>query len=277
MSEIAYARPLVIRMLARLKKKRRNAGRCVLASLHAGTDTATDVYIAAQGKIARELDIEYRLYRFPRSVSCRALKEHIEMLNEDRVVKGVIVHQPLPRQFDRGVCLEKLSPSKDIEGVAPDNLGRLLLGRPLFIPPTVSSILYFLKQSKVDLYGKDAVIVGFSPHIGRPLSLILGARLATVTIAQIGTYEKKRLPAYIRAADIVISCVGKADLIRGEWIKKGAVVIDVGISRHNGKLSGDVEFAKAVKRAAFITPVPGGVGALTPLFLYENLLKAAAL
>ncbi len=273
MAEIGTARSLAKNILARLKRKRRAAGPCALASLHVGNDPATDVYVSSQMKTARELDIEYELYRFPRTVSARTLGRCLDELNASKKIKGIIVHHPLPKGIDCGKLYSRIFPVKDVEGVSPENLGRILIGAPRFIPPTVLSVLCFLEKSGIDLYGKETVIVGFSPHIGRPLCLILGNRFSTVTVTHIATYEKKRLPAHLARADIVVSCVGKPHLIKGAWIKKGAVVIDVGISRQRGSIVGDVEFDKAAEKASYITPVPGGVGALTTLFLFENLLK----
>jgi methylenetetrahydrofolate dehydrogenase (NADP+)/methenyltetrahydrofolate cyclohydrolase len=156
----------------------------------------------------------------------------------------------------------------------PYNLGLLFIGEPLFISPTVLSALEFIKMTGVKLYGKDVTIVGFSTLIGKPLALILGRRFATVSITHIATSESKHLPFYVKNADIVISAVGVPNLIKGTWLKKGVIAIDVGIGRKNSKIVGDIEFEGAKEKAAFITPVPGGVGKLTSLFLFNNLIDA---
>ncbi|MBU2251537.1 MAG: bifunctional 5,10-methylenetetrahydrofolate dehydrogenase/5,10-methenyltetrahydrofolate cyclohydrolase, partial [Candidatus Omnitrophica bacterium] len=170
-----------------------------------------------------------------------------------------------------------IAPDKDIEGMNPYNLGRLALGNPLFIPPTVLSVLELIKFTGLALRGKKVTIIGASSIIGKPLALLLADKLATVTIAQIGTYEAGDLESYCRQADVLISAAGVPGLVKGDWIKKGAVVIDVGTAEKSSKISGDVEFEKAKESAAAITPVPGGVGRLTTLFLFDNLLRAERL
>jgi methylenetetrahydrofolate dehydrogenase (NADP+)/methenyltetrahydrofolate cyclohydrolase len=156
----------------------------------------------------------------------------------------------------------------------PYNLGLLFIGEPLFISPTVLSILEFLKMTGVDLYGKQVTIVGFSTLIGKPLALILGRKFATVSIAHIATYETKLLPVYIKNADIVISAVGQPHLIKGNWVKDKAIVIDVGIGKKGARVVGDIEFAQASLKASYISPVPGGIGKLTPIYLFKNLIAA---
>ncbi len=194
--------------------------------------------------------------------------------NKNKKITGIVDNTPFPSNFTEELIFSTIDHKKDIEGMNPYNLGLLFVGEPLFVSPTVLSILEFIKMSGIDLYGKQVTIVGFSTLIGKPLTLILGRKLATVTITHIGTYESGKLPFYIKNSDIVVSAVGKPHIIKGEWIKKGAVVIDVGIGEFNGKVVGDIEFEKAKRRAAFITPVPGGVGKLTSLFLFKNLIDA---
>jgi len=156
-----------------------------------------------------------------------------------------------------------------------NNLGKFFTGQPQFISPTVSSIICMLNQCRVKFYGKKATVVGFSSLIGKPLALWLGNQFATVSITHIATYEAGDLEAYVKEADILISAAGVPDLIKGSWIKEGAIVIDAGTAQKCGKLTGDVEFNEAKKKASAITPVPGGVGKLTTLFLYHNLIIAA--
>jgi methylenetetrahydrofolate dehydrogenase (NADP+)/methenyltetrahydrofolate cyclohydrolase len=276
MAKVIDTRPLAKRFLAELKRERSGVGRVSLASIIVGRESSSQVYVSSQAKLAKALRIDYRFYEFEKKVSLELLLKKIKALNRNTSVKGVIIHRPLPSGWDEA-CFSVLSPQKDIEGITPSNLGRLFFGQPLFIPPTVASVLEILKRTRINLYGKDTVIVGFSSHIGKPLSIILADRFSTVSITHIATYDKKKLPFYVRQANIVISCVGRPRLIKGAWIKKGAVVIDVGISRYRGKIVGDVDFQEAKKRASFITPVPGGVGPLTTLFLFKNLLKAVRL
>ncbi|MCF7888356.1 MAG: bifunctional 5,10-methylenetetrahydrofolate dehydrogenase/5,10-methenyltetrahydrofolate cyclohydrolase, partial [Candidatus Omnitrophica bacterium] len=142
---------------------------------------------------------------------------------------------------------------------------------------TVLAVLATIESLDIDLYGKDITVVGFSTLIGKPLVLLLGQKFATVTITHIATYQKQRLPFYIKNADLLISAVGKPHFIKGEWIKKGAIVIDVGVSKKGSKVVGDIEFEQAIKKASFISPVPAGIGKLTSLFLFKNLLKAKKL
>lgn len=276
MAEVITAQSIAKRLRTALKKKRKTLGKIALASLQVGKDEATEVYISAQKRVARQLDIEYKFYGFPKNASPQSVGKLIDELNKDNQVKGIIIHRPLPSAYDLSLLASGLLPPKDIEGITPYNLGRILLNKPVFVPPTVLSVLKVLEATGVELYGKDVVIVGFTAHIGKPLTILLGDRLSTVCITHIATYQKKRLPFYIRNADILISSVGKPHLIKGEWLKKGAVVIDVGIAKYKGKITGDVDFESAVKRASFITPVPGGVGALTTVFLFKNLIEAAS-
>lgn len=277
MPEILNTKVFADTLLGKLKKERAGLGKISLASLTVGNDAPTRIYIAAQKKLAKTLNIDYKVYEFKKTANINSVIELLKELNKSKVVKGIIIHKPLPSEWDEFRLLEILSPEKDIEGITPYNLGRILLRNPLFLPPTVMSVLEILKITRLNLWGKNVVIVGFSLHIGKPLSIILADEFSTVSITHIATYKKRELPAYIRKADIIISCVGHPHLIKGEWIKKGAVVIDVGITKYKNKISGDIEFEKASNKASFITPVPGGVGTLTGVFLFKNLLQAAKL
>jgi len=274
MSEIVNIRPLIDKLRISLISSGKNLAKKALAAVTVGCDHATCVYISSQQKLARELNVEYQLHELPENISQSRLEAKIHSLNLDPGVKGIIIHKPLPAEIDQFSLFSLISPDKDIEGVTPFNLGRIVLKQPQFIPPTVLSVLAIIDHSRIELYGRDIVLVGFSAHIGKPLSLILADRMATVNITHIATWEKGRLPDYIKQADVVISCVGKPGVISGDWIKPGAAVIDVGISRCNGKVTGDVEFEKAAEKASLITPVPGGVGPLTTWFLFKNFIEA---
>ncbi|MCK4810433.1 MAG: bifunctional 5,10-methylenetetrahydrofolate dehydrogenase/5,10-methenyltetrahydrofolate cyclohydrolase [Candidatus Omnitrophica bacterium] len=274
MAKILDVKPFADKMLKRLKRERKFFGKISLASIKAGRDSSRDVYIASQIRLAEELDIDYQLFEFGKGDDTRVL-ELIKSLNKNKLVKGVIIHKPLPGRWDEFGLLNNLAPSKDIEGITPYNLGRIFLKNPGFLPPTVLSVLEVLKIVDICIYGKNVTLIGFSSHIGKPLSIILTDRFATVSLTHIATYEKQYLPFFLRSADIIISCVGKPQFIRGTWIKKGALIIDVGISRYKGRLCGDVNFKEVEKKASFITPVPGGVGVFTALFLFSNLLKSA--
>ncbi|MDP2923021.1 MAG: bifunctional 5,10-methylenetetrahydrofolate dehydrogenase/5,10-methenyltetrahydrofolate cyclohydrolase [Candidatus Omnitrophota bacterium] len=245
-----------------------------LASLVIGKDYSIGVYLLSQKKLADELGVNYLAVDLDSNISLQQAVDRIIQLNEDKKITAIVANKPFPRDFAEEAIFSAINFKKDIEGMNPYNLGKLFMGEPIFISPTVLSVLEFIRMTKVDLYGKDVTIVGFSTLIGKPLALLLGRQFATVSITHIATYERERLPFYIKNADIVISAVGKPNIIKGNWIKKGAIVIDVGIGEKDGKLAGDIEFAIAKDNAAFITPVPGGIGKLTSLFLFKNLIQA---
>ncbi|MEK7689339.1 MAG: bifunctional 5,10-methylenetetrahydrofolate dehydrogenase/5,10-methenyltetrahydrofolate cyclohydrolase, partial [Deltaproteobacteria bacterium] len=194
-------------------------------------------------------------------------------LNNDPKVHGILVQLPLPKHLDEELILEAISPEKDVDGFHPFNIGRLVAGKPLFQPCTPLGIMKLLEDSGIDVSGKDAVVVGRSNIVGKPIAIMLLQKNATVTICHSKTIN---LQEKIKRADILIAAIGKPHMIKGEWIKQGAVVIDVGINRlDNGKLAGDVEYEEAFKRTSFITPVPGGVGPMTIAMLMYNTVEAA--
>ncbi|MCM8819221.1 MAG: bifunctional 5,10-methylenetetrahydrofolate dehydrogenase/5,10-methenyltetrahydrofolate cyclohydrolase [Candidatus Omnitrophica bacterium] len=248
-----------------------------LASVITNKDSSSKIYLSIQKNMARELKVKYLPIEMKSNVSSRKLVKKIERLNKDKEITGIILNKPFPKNIKESLISQAIAPTKDIEGINPYNLGRLCIGKPIFIPPTVLSILEILKSIKIKIYGKDVTIIGFSTIIGKPLAMLLGEKFATVNITHIGTYKANRLPFYINQADILISAVGKPHIIKGDWIKKGAVVIDVGIATKGKKIVGDVELDSAIKNASYISPVPGGVGRLTPLFLFKNLFKSAKL
>ena len=260
-----------------LKGKRGNFSKITIASCITGDNEAVRSYCVSQKKWADALGVEYREIVIGDNIPEKEAVNIIKGLNEDSSVSGIILHKPLMEGWNEHFLFESIKRDKDIEGLNPYNLGELFFGSPLFIPPTVLSVLELLKDVSSDLYGKNVVIVGFSNILGKPLSIILADKFATVSVTHIGTFEANKLPFYLNNADIVITAVGKPNIIKGEWIKKRAVVIDVGISKLNDKITGDVEFKEALKRASYITPVPGGVGALTVAFLFSNLFKAAGM
>jgi len=264
-------------LLAEIKTKLGAMPKLCLASVAIGQDSSVKSYRSSQERIAKELGIEYRPLDLKSDISFAEFKPAIEKLNEDVGVTGIILNKPFPSGWNDADVFSLLNEEKDIEGMHPANLGRFFLGQPRFVSPTVRSVQEMLDESGVIPRGKKVALVGFSSLIGRPLALWLGSKLATVSITHIATDEAGDLPSYIKSADIVISAVGKPGLIKGEWIKEGSVVIDVGTGHKDNKMSGDVEFDKAGKKAAFITPVPGGVGKLTTMFLYHNLVLACRL
>lgn len=260
-----------------LKQQLKSLPSLTLASLVIGKNYSSDVYLSSQEKLAAELGIEYLLVRLDGNVELKEVLSKIDSLNKDKKITGIVANKPFPKSWSEDDVFGAIDAKKDIEGLSPYNLGKLFIKKPQFVSPTVLSILEFLKLSKVTLYGKDVVIVGFSTLIGKPLFLILAREFATVTITHIATFESGRLPFYVSNADIVISAAGVTELIKADWIKNEAIVIDVGVAAKDGKIVGDVEFEAAKKKASFISPPKGGVGKLTPIFLFKNLVQAAKL
>ena len=192
---------------------------------------------------------------------------------EDDSVTAIILQLPVPKDIDAKKLVDLISPSKDAEGMTPENLGRILLGDYKIAPCTAMAVMELLESTKVNLYGKEVVIVGHSEIVGKPLSLMLLNKFATTTVCHIATGERGVLSEHVKRAEILIVAVGKAQIIKGDWIKDGAIVIDVGINRIGDKILGDVEFETALKRASYITPVPGGVGPLTTMILMKNTVE----
>ncbi|MCM8796884.1 MAG: bifunctional 5,10-methylenetetrahydrofolate dehydrogenase/5,10-methenyltetrahydrofolate cyclohydrolase [Candidatus Omnitrophica bacterium] len=249
----------------------------VLASLLAGNNAGAETYVRSQKKTAESIGIEYKLHKLDADIKEDDLIELIKRLNSDKSVNGIIVQMPLPNGIDYRKISRCIIPQKDVEGMHPDNLGKLLFGKATILPCTPAAVMELLRVTGLDLYGKEVVVVGHSEIVGKPLSLLLLEKFATVTVAHIGTSQAGKLQDHIRRAEVLIVAVGKAGLIRGEWIKDGAIVIDVGINRVGDKIVGDVEFEAAERRAAYITPVPGGVGPLTVTMLMRNLIEAVRL
>jgi len=204
-----------------------------------------------------------------------ALLTLIDLLNADPSVHGILVQLPLPKQVDPDAVTERIDPGKDVDGLHPYNIGRLVLKRPLLRPCTPYGCMMLLRDTGEDLVGKHAVIIGQSNIVGRPMALELLMARCTVTICHSATRD---LPGVVRGADILVAAMGKAQFVQGDWIKPGAIVVDVGMNRDGeGKLCGDVDFAAAKERASWITPVPGGVGPMTIATLLANTLRAVEL
>ncbi|MDD5617514.1 MAG: bifunctional 5,10-methylenetetrahydrofolate dehydrogenase/5,10-methenyltetrahydrofolate cyclohydrolase [Candidatus Omnitrophica bacterium] len=245
-----------------------------LVALQIGENAASEVYLKAQVNTAQDLGIEYILKRLPKETTQKQAEDEIISLNKDKSVSAVILQLPVPQQIDAKKLVNLIAPAKDAEGMHPQNLGNVLLGKWSLAPCTASACLALIESTGIKLYGKEAVIVGHSEIVGKPLSLMLLSKFATTTVCHIATGERGVLADHVKNAEVLIVAVGKAGLIKGEWIKEGAVVIDVGINRVADKILGDVEFEEAQKRAAFITPVPGGVGPLTTTMLMKNTVEA---
>lgn len=246
-----------------------------LVALKAGADPASDWYIGQQEKMASRLGIRFEKIQLPGNQ--KAVTEKILELNLDSSCSGIFLAMPLPKEINPADCILKMEIIKDVEGVHPSTLGLIVFRQGQLIPPTAYAALLLIehavKEAGKNLKGLKATIVGQSPIVGRPLQLLLGERRVTTTVCNTGTTAAD-LEAAVANADIVVGCAGQPGIIKGTWIKEGAIVIDVGTTEVNGKLVGDVEFEEAKKRAAFITPVPGGVGPLTVTMLMQNLIHA---
>ncbi len=258
--------------VVRLKEK---TGRVpVLRNVIVGEDHGSCAYANSQKKVAEYMGIEYALETLPKDISQSDFKKVIERLNRDKHINGIMIHKPLPKHFDYGEVANYVDTAKDLEGINVENIGRMILGDTKIIPCTPASVMEHLKFTGINLRGKEVVVVGHSTIVGKPLSLLLLRQMATVTVCHVATSEAGKLAEHVGKADIVIVAVGCPSLIKGEWIKEGATVIDVGINCVDGKIVGDVEFKKASQRAVFITPVPGGVGPVTVVMLMRNGIEA---
>ena len=243
-----------------------------LAVVLVGEDPASQVYVRSKVKACEEVGFLSRNHTLPVDTTQSELLELIDSLNADEEVHGILVQLPLPEQIDVQAVIERIDPAKDVDGFHPYNLGRLAGRAPTLRPCTPYGCMRLLAASGIDPAGKKAVVVGASNIVGRPVALELLMAKATVTICHSRTVD---LPGELAQADIVIAAVGIPKFIKGEWLKPGAVVIDVGINRlDNGKLVGDVDFDSALGRVAAITPVPGGVGPMTIACLLQNTLEA---
>ena len=242
-----------------------------LAVILVGADPASQVYVGSKRKSCTEIGITSKSYDLPETTTEQALLELIDELNQDNTVDGILVQLPLPKHIDSTKVIEKISPEKDVDGFHPYNVGRLCQRIPTLRACTPYGVMKLLETTGISFYGKHAVIVGASNIVGRPMALELLLAGCTVTVTHRFTED---LASHIRQADILVVAVGKPKFIKGEWIKEGAVVVDVGINRIEGKLVGDVEFEIASERAAYITPVPGGVGPMTVAMLMKNTLSA---
>ncbi|MBY4675085.1 bifunctional methylenetetrahydrofolate dehydrogenase/methenyltetrahydrofolate cyclohydrolase FolD [Marinobacterium arenosum] len=244
-----------------------------LAVVLVGADPASQVYVRNKKNACQEVGIESRSYDLPAETSQQALLELVDELNSDTSVHGILVQLPLPEQLDANEILERIRPDKDVDGFHPFNLGRLAQRLPALRPCTPKGVMTLLESTGVEFHGQEAVVVGASNIVGRPMTLELLLAGCTTTTTHRFTRD---LEFHVRRADIVVVGVGKPGLVKGEWIKPGAIVIDVGINRlDDGRLVGDIEYETAAEHAGWITPVPGGVGPMTVACLMENTLEAA--
>ncbi|MBZ5874833.1 MULTISPECIES: bifunctional methylenetetrahydrofolate dehydrogenase/methenyltetrahydrofolate cyclohydrolase FolD [Chromohalobacter] len=246
-----------------------------LAVVLVGEDPASEVYVRNKHRACDKAGVHSVQHKLPAGTTQADLEALIDSLNADRSIDGILVQLPLPDHLDARPILERIRPDKDVDGFHPYNLGRLAQRLPVLRPCTPKGIMTLLQESGIQARGLDAVIVGASNIVGRPMALELMLAGSTTTVCHRFTRD---LESHVRRADLLVVAVGRPGLVKGEWVKEGAVVIDVGINRQDdGKLAGDVEFAPAAARASYITPVPGGVGPMTVASLLENTLFAAEL
>lgn len=244
-----------------------------LAVILVGDDPASHIYVARKEKACAEVGFLSREYKLPGDTGEAQILDIVGQLNADDTIHGILVQLPLPRHINPDSVINAIDPKKDVDGFHPLNVGRLLTGNPFHTSCTPSGILELLDRYEIDIQGREAVIVGRSNIVGKPLALMLLARHATVTVCHTRT---RNLPEVTRRADILVAAAGSSEMITGDMVKDGAVVIDVGISRlPAGKLVGDVAFDQVSEKASYITPVPGGVGPMTIAMLLKNTLHAA--
>ena len=243
-----------------------------LAVVLVGGDPASRIYVRNKEKAAAMVGFLSRLVELPADTREQEILNVLSRLNADPSIHGILVQLPLPKHIDSRKVIEMIDPAKDVDGLHTLNAGLLFTDGDGFIPCTPYGILRMLDHEKIELKGKHAVVVGRSNLVGKPVAMLLLSRHATVTLCHSRTED---LPSVVRGGDVVVAAVGKARMIRGSWIKPGAVVIDVGINRDQGKLCGDVAFDEAMEVAGAITPVPGGVGPMTVAMLLRNTCEAA--
>lgn len=243
-----------------------------LAVIQVGNDPASSVYVNNKKKACAYIGINSESFELPEETTQEKLLALIAKLNADDSVNGILVQLPVPKHIDEKTIINAISPKKDVDGFHPESVGSLVIGQPGFVSCTPAGIIELLKRSNVTIDGKNCVIVGRSNIVGKPMALLMLRENATVTIAHSHT---KNLKEICQNADILIIAIGKREFITGDYIKEGAVVIDVGIHRdENNKLAGDVKYDEAEKKASQITPVPGGVGPMTIAMLMNNCVKA---
>lgn len=244
-----------------------------LAVILVGEDPASQVYVRNKERAANNIGMYSVVYRLPETTSEAALIAKIEELNQDDKIHGILVQLPLPKHINEELVLDTIDPAKDVDGFHPMNLGNLFAGKPTMIPCTPAGIMELIKLSGLDLAGKNAVIIGRSNIVGKPMAHLLLQANATVTICHSKT---KDLPKVAKQADVLVVAIGRANFVTADFVKEGAVVIDVGINRdENNKLTGDVKFDEVAPLTSFITPVPGGVGPMTITMLMRQTIDAA--
>jgi len=244
-----------------------------LAVIMVGSDSASQIYVRNKSKVCNEIGIEFDEYLLPEKTKQKELLELIEKLNDDKTINGILLQSPIPQHLDINEAFRTISPEKDVDGFHPTNVGKLVLGQDTFISCTPLGIMKIFEDYNINLEGKNAVVIGRSNIVGKPMSQCLLNKNATVTICHSRT---KNLPEITKQADIVVAAIGKPCFVTADMVKEDAIVIDVGINRgEDGKIKGDVDFENVKEKASYITPVPGGVGPMTIAMLMTNVVKAA--
>ena len=258
-----------------VEKLRENGIVPKLAVIMVGDNESSKIYVRNKSIACKEIGVEYKEYLLPEKTNMKELLELIDELNNDKSVNGVLLQSPIPKDLDINEAFKAIAPEKDVDGFNPCSVGKLCLGQDTFISCTPYGIIKLLEEYGIDIEGKDAVVVGRSNIVGKPMMQCLLNKNATVTICHSKTVKLERLT---KKADILVVAIGKPKFITKEMVKENAIVIDVGINRdENGKICGDVDFDEVSKVASYITPVPGGVGPMTVAMLMNNIVKATKL
>ncbi len=273
---IAVANSVKDRVRAAAEALRSEGVRPCLATVLVGENPASTTYVTNKQKACNEVGIETKDHRLPESFSQQEMNSLIDLLNKDDTVHGILVQLPLPKQLDEFSTTSRVSPIKDVDGLTPYNIGLLVSGRAILKPCTPSGIMELFDYYKIDLSGKNVVIINRSHLVGKPLYHLMLEKNATVTTCHSKT---KNLKEHCLSADIVVTAIGDRTkfVLTADMVKDGAIVIDVGTNRQNGKLVGDVDYENVIKKASFATPVPGGVGPMTIAMLLKNTVTAASI
>ena len=274
-AKIIDGKKIADRILENLKKKVRDLKQKPgLAIVLVGNNPASEIYVSSKLKRAEEIGFHVEKHALSEKITQNELLNLVDELNQDKKIHGFIVQLPMPKQINENMVIDSILPHKDVDGFTPVNLGNLVNDNNMLLPATARACMELIKSTGVEIKGKNAVVVGRSNIVGKPTALLLLQENATVIVCHSKT---KNLGEYTKNADILVAAVGKPNLIKQDMVKKGAIVIDVGINRVMGKIVGDVDFENVKEVAGFITPVPGGVGPMTIAMLLDNTLKAMEL
>lgn len=244
-----------------------------MAAILVGNDPASQLYVSIKEKTCQKVGIKLQKHEFSSNIQEQDIINLIKKLNNDKKIHGIIVQLPLPKKFNTNKIIQTINPQKDIDGLHPENLGKLIIGEKIIIPPTPAGIIEIFKTYKINLSGKNIVLIGYGKLVGKPLSMLLALSQKDPTIT-ICNSKTKNLSSFTRQADILISAVGQANLITADMVKNNVVIIDAGTTKIGGKIVGDVDFENVKQKTSYITPPKGGVGPITVAKLLENLIKA---